>query len=94
MALLAVLAICGFAVILVGIVLVPFVLLFKLVGGGLKIAFSAIGLLFASIFVLPVAVVIGGLLLLKVTLLLMPLLLLALMVWGLVTLIGRRPAAV
>ena len=85
---------------MLGLVIVPVILVAKVVGLGVRVAFGTLGLLFGVLLLIPVALVmlpvaalVGGLLLLKLLILAAPLLLVGLLIWVLVTL-TRRPAAV
>ena len=98
MGLLALLACGGLVLLALGILIVPFVLLFQVIGFGVRLAFHTVGLVLGGLLLLPVAALmlpivalVGGLLALKLLILMAPLLLVALMVWALVTL-ARRPA--
>lgn len=103
--LLGFLALGGIAVLALGVLVLPFVILIKVIGFGLRVALSVIGWTLAAVVlvplgllaapilglvVVPVVALVGGLLLLKVALLALPFLLLAAVVWGLVSL-ARRP---
>jgi len=104
--LLAIAAIGGIACLFLAVLVLPFILFFKVVGWGLKTAAQAFGGLLAAILLLPVglllipvallllpvAAIVGGLILLKLAILAAPLLLLGVVVWLLVSL-ARRPAA-
>jgi hypothetical protein len=89
---LAFLAIAGLCAVLCSLVLLPFVLLLKLIGFGLRLTFGAIGLVLAGLVGLPLLALIGGILLFKLVLLAMPLLLLAGFVAALIA-ISRRQAS-
>jgi len=104
--LLIVVAIGGIAFLFLSVLVLPFVLFFKVVGWGLHTAAQAFGWLLGALLLLPlglllipialvllpVALLVGGLILLKLAILATPLLLLGALVWALVSL-ARRPAA-
>jgi hypothetical protein len=104
--LLAVVAIGGIACLFLAVLVLPFILFFKVVGWGLSTAAQAFGWLVGAILLLPVGLLlvpiallllpvvalVGGLILLKLAFLAAPLLLLGGLAWLLVSL-ARRPAA-
>ncbi len=104
--LLAVVAIGAIVCLFLAVLVLPFILFFKIVGWGLHTAAQVFGWLLGAIvllpigllaipvalLILPVVLLVGGLILLKLALLALPLLLLAALVWALVSL-ARRPAA-
>lgn len=85
------LAVAGGALLLVlGLLLVPLYLAFKIVGFGLRLIFGLVGLVLGGVILLPLLALVGGLLLLKLLILAAPLLLLLGGVWLLIHL-TRRP---
>jgi len=104
--LLVVVAIGGVICLFLALLIVPFILFFKVVGWGLHTAAQAFGWLLGAILLLPIGLLllpvalvllpvfmlIGGVILLKLAILAAPLLLLGAVVWALVSL-ARRPAA-
>ena len=104
--LLAIAAIGGVVFLFLGVLVLPFVLFFKVVGWGLRTAAQAfawvlgailllpIGLLLipVALLLLPVFLLVSGIILLKLAVLAAPLLLLGGLIWVLVSL-ARRPAA-
>jgi len=105
--LLAVVAIGAMACLFLAVLVLPFILFFKIVGWGLHIAAHTFGWLLGvflllplgllliplALLLLPVVLLVGGLILLKLAILAIPLLLLGGgLVWALVSL-ARRPAA-
>lgn len=94
--LMGIMFIAGFLALLAAVVIVPLIIVFKIVGFGLRAVFSVVGALVAAVVVLPLAAIalpvmafVGGLLILKLLILATPLLLLGLLIWALVTLVGR-----
>lgn len=84
------LAIVGAVICVLGLLLIPFYLLFRLFGFAVKATFGGILLVLAGILILPIALLVGAVLLVKLILIGLPLLILGLLVWGLVALL--RPA--
>jgi hypothetical protein len=64
----------GMVFVAVGIVLLPFYLLFRLLGVAIKIGFAGIFLAFFGLLLLPVALLVGAVLLFKVLIIGIPLL--------------------
>jgi len=67
-----------------GLVLLPFYILFRVLGFAAKMTFGALALVLGGIILLPLAIVVGLLLLAKVLVIGIPLLLVGLMLWWLV----------
>lgn len=89
---LAFLVIAGLCAAVLSLVLLPFVLLFKLIGFGVRLTFGAIGLVLAGLVGLPLLALVGGLILFKLVLLAMPLLIVGGFIALLIT-ISRRQAS-
>lgn len=88
---LALVVIAGGCALLLSLVLLPFVLLAKLIGFGIRLTFGAICLVLAGLVGLPVLALLGGILLFKLVVLAMPLLLAAALLAALIA-ISRRQA--
>lgn len=73
--LLGLLFVCGTIMLAIGIVLLPFYLLFKVLGFALKVGFAGIVIGFFGLLLLPVALLVGALLLFKLLILAVPILL-------------------
>jgi len=84
--------IAGLSALVLSLVLLPFVLLLKLIGFGFRLTFGAIGLVLAGLIVMPLAAIVGGLILFKLLVLATPLLILVAVV-GTLVMISRRQAA-
>ncbi len=79
--------------VLFAVVALPLYLLGKVVGFGLKAAFGVfglIGLMLGGLLLLPVMLLVGGLLLLKFLVIGLPLLIVGLLIWAMVSVL--RPA--
>lgn len=67
--------VCGTIALAIGIVLLPFYLLFKLLGFALKVGFAGLVVGFFGLLLLPVALIVGVVLLFKLLVLAIPVLL-------------------
>ena len=74
--LIGVIFIAGLCFLAVGIVLLPFYLLFKLLGFAVRIGLAGLGLALAAMIMVPIALVVGAVLLVKLLILAIPLLIL------------------
>ena len=73
--LLGLIFVCGTIMLALGILLLPFYLLFKLLGFALKVGFAGIFIGFFGLLLLPVALIVGIVLLFKLLILAVPILL-------------------
>lgn len=73
--LLALVFVCGTIMLAIGLVLLPFYLLFKLLGFAVKVGLASIIVGFFGLLLLPVALIVGVLLLFKLLILAVPILL-------------------
>lgn len=78
---------------LVGLVLLlPFYVLFRLLGFALKVTFGGLFFVLGALILLPVAIFVGAVLLLKLLIIGIPLLLAGLLIYGFVWLLKPAPA--
>ncbi len=74
------------------LLLLPFYLLFRLFGFALKLTLSGALLVLVSLLVLPIAVLVGAILFVKIVLIALPLLVCGLIIWGVLALARPVPA--